>query len=152
MVDLQLLYPPFRSAAEAMLADLAADGHHFIATSGHRGQAEQDKLYAQGRTSPGLIVTRARFGSSHHNFGTALDLAHLTGKKIDWNESNYAVLGRYAKKHGLVWGGDWTSIKDLPHVEFDIKAVGLTLADLRTIYVKDGLPGVFKLLDAARKG
>ena len=29
--------------------------------------AEQDKLFAQGRTAPGKIVTRARGGQSYHN-------------------------------------------------------------------------------------
>jgi len=36
---------------------------------------------------------------------------------IDWNTaSRYEALGEIARRHGLVWGGDWTQ-RDLCHVE-----------------------------------
>jgi len=152
-VDLSLLYPPFASVVVALMSDLKS----FYATSGARGEQEQNALFAQGRTTPGPKVTNAKFGYSPHNFGIAIDVTHdsdLTkpGLQSDWKPENYAALGAYAKKHGLIWGGSWQSLKDLPHFEYDIKSLGLSLSDLRTIYFKDKLPGVWKLLDAARKG
>lgn len=151
-VDVLLLYPPFRVAVEAVLSEIRAKHGQVALTSGYRGEYEQNKLYAQGRTTPGPIVTKAKFGSSMHNFGVAGDLGMFTNGKIDWTESKYVVIGPIARKHGLVWGGDWASFKDLPHIEYDIKVLGLTLADLRKEYVLNGLPGVWKLLDvAARK-
>jgi len=42
--------------------------------SGLRSWAAQAALYAQGRTKPGKIVTKARPGSSWHNYGLAIDL------------------------------------------------------------------------------
>nr|WP_295770097.1 M15 family metallopeptidase [Rhodoferax sp.] len=39
-----------------------------------RSCAEQDALYAQGRTAPGNKVTNAKSGDSNHNFGIAFDI------------------------------------------------------------------------------
>jgi hypothetical protein len=44
-----------------------------------RSFAEQDALYAQGRTKPGKIVTKARGGFSNHNFGVAFDIGVFKG-------------------------------------------------------------------------
>jgi peptidoglycan L-alanyl-D-glutamate endopeptidase CwlK len=151
-IDLNLLWRGFREPLQKVLDDLYEDGLDFRATSGFRGKAEQDKLYAQGRTTPGPIVTNAVFGSSYHNFGLAADLTRFFGKRADWTDKNYAMLGAYAKNHGLKWGGDFKSIKDLPHIEFPLNSLGLTLADLRKVHAKDGVPGVWKLLDAAFYG
>ena len=156
-IDTNLLYLPFRLKVLALLAGLDAASRHFFVTSGYRGEYEQNELYAKGRTTPGPKVTNARFGYSTHNFGLGIDVTHdsdiaKAGLQPDWKESNYEGLGIVAKKHGLIWGGHWQSLKDLPHFEFDLKALGLTLSDLRTIYSKDKLPGVWKLIDAASKG
>jgi hypothetical protein len=45
---------------------------------GVRTFAEQDALYAQGRTRKGLRVTNAKGGQSYHNYGLAADCALLT--------------------------------------------------------------------------
>jgi peptidoglycan L-alanyl-D-glutamate endopeptidase CwlK len=78
--------------------------------SGYRTQAEQDRLYAQGRTTPGPIVTYAKV--SYHTSGRALDLGGLS-------ESELAVLGawwmRKSPKHR--WGGKFTNFTDRPHFE-----------------------------------
>ncbi|WP_309244896.1 M15 family metallopeptidase [Bacillus sp. WMMC1349] len=42
-------------------------------TSGYRSFAEQNKLYAKGRTASGKIVTNAKAGQSNHNYGLAVD-------------------------------------------------------------------------------
>jgi len=86
------------------------DGHISCAS---RGEAEQNADFAKG-------VSRARFGESAHNFkpSRAIDWFRLTlaGANFDapWYRDN---LGPAAKAAGLVWGGDFHSIKDLPHVE-----------------------------------
>jgi len=35
---------------------------------------EQEAIYAQGRTKPGVIVTKAKPGLSVHNYGMAIDI------------------------------------------------------------------------------
>jgi len=53
-----------------------------------RTHAEQDKLYAQGRTVKGSIVTNARGGQSYHNYGLAIDICLLSkdGTKVSWDD------------------------------------------------------------------
>ena len=85
----------------------------------YRTIAEQNKLYAQGRTEPGNIVTNAPGGTSFHNFGLAVDLCELTpdGSQVNWAYDMSKLLP-IATKYGIEWGGEWTHIKDRPHFEF----------------------------------
>lgn len=110
-------------------------GFHVVVTGGVRTTAEQQALYAKGRTAPGGIVTNADGVAKRSNhqphpdgFGHAVDVTFLqddgtplvlTDDKPTWNEKRYpfALLGAMAKSQGCVWGGDWQSIHDLPHVE-----------------------------------
>lgn len=85
-------------------------------TQAFRGIEEQNRLYEQGRSLPGKIVTNAKGGSSFHNYGLAIDLAVLKNERIDWSYPlcNFRPL---AKQHGIEWGGDWKSLKDKPHFQ-----------------------------------
>jgi hypothetical protein len=49
-------------------------------TDGTRTNAEQDALYAQGRTVPGPIATKSRGGQSNHNYGVAYDVGVYTNQ------------------------------------------------------------------------
>lgn len=71
----QLLHPKLRSEVILIANELATKGILFRIVQGFRSIAEQDTLYAQGRTTPGKIVTNARGGQSFHNFGLAIDFA-----------------------------------------------------------------------------
>jgi peptidoglycan L-alanyl-D-glutamate endopeptidase CwlK len=96
--------------------------------SGNRTYAEQDALYAQGRTKPGRIVTNARAGYSNHNWGTAWDVGVFKdGKYLD-ESPLYKSLGKIGQSLGLEWGGAWARIVDEPH--FEVKT-GLTMAEKR---------------------
>ena len=72
-----------------------------------RSVAEQDALYAQGRTQPGSIVTNARGSSysSQHQWGIAADFYRADGKGA-YNESGdyFKKVGELAKNLGLGWG------------------------------------------------
>ncbi|WP_176465675.1 peptidoglycan-binding protein [Virgibacillus sp. 7505] len=98
---------------------------------GMRTYAQQDALYAQGRTKPGSKVTNARGGYSNHNFGLAVDyfLTSEDGTKAIWSvNSDWNRVAAIAKSLGFSWGGDWTSFKDYPHLEM---SGGLSTAQLR---------------------
>ena len=69
------------SALRRVVADLASQGVIVEIVQGLRTFAEQDALYAQGRTGPGAIVTQARGGESNHNYGLAADLCPFTDGK-----------------------------------------------------------------------
>lgn len=96
--------------------------------SGTRTYEEQNELYAKGRTKPGSIVTNARAGYSHHNFGIAFDIGLFRGADYLEDGASYDYVGKVAKEMNLVWGGNWRSIVDKPHVEYP---TGLTLAQMR---------------------
>jgi peptidoglycan L-alanyl-D-glutamate endopeptidase CwlK len=97
--------------------------------SGNRTWEEQDAIFAQGRTKPGPIVTKARGGESRHNFGLALDIGLFKGKEYLTKSPLYKEIGQVVAKFPQIeWGGSWKSIVDEPHVEF---RTGLSLAQMR---------------------
>jgi peptidoglycan L-alanyl-D-glutamate endopeptidase CwlK len=96
--------------------------------SGLRTYAEQDALYAKGRTTPGPKVTNARAGFSNHNFSTAWDIGLFNGKMYIPESPLYKEIGEMSRSLGLVWGGDFKSFKDYPHYEVP---TGLTMAQMR---------------------
>lgn len=106
-----------------------------------RTVAEQDALYAQGRTKPGLKVTNARGStySSQHQWGIAFDFYRNDGKGAYDDSGNFfGRVGTLAKQIGLGWGGDWKSPVDKPHIY--LKEWGSTTSALRSAY---GTPDKF---------
>lgn len=95
-------------------------------TCGHRNEADQNKVYAAGKS-------RLKFPSSKHNKfpSLAVDVSPFIGGAISWDWELYnklapivkdewekmtkeaAAMGRTLPK--LVWGGDWAKFKDGPH-------------------------------------
>lgn len=131
------LEPHVRVMAEQLLARAKAAGIPLTVTFTRRSMAMQTALYAQGRTTPGPIVTDAKAGFSYHNFGLALDVVptELLALK-NWGDTPehqvatdalWAKVGAIGKAIGFRWGGDFQTIKDRPHFEW---SGGLTLADL----------------------
>lgn len=127
---LQKLHPALVAALRRMVADLAGQGIAVEIVQGLRTFAEQDALYAKGRTQPGQIVTQARGGESNHNYGLAADLCPYTAGKPDWNApiTVWAAIGAAAAAHGLSWGGAWKKFIDKPHVELPVMTVRECLA------------------------
>lgn len=96
---------------------------------GLRTNAQQDALYAQGRSvltdthgNKLKIVTNAKGGQSSHNYGLAVDVVpNVTGTGIDtkqwwqpdWDIAsvNFKTMVAALKGQGLAWGGDWKTMK-----------------------------------------
>jgi peptidoglycan L-alanyl-D-glutamate endopeptidase CwlK len=93
----------------------------------YRNWDEQDKLYTQGRTSPGGIVTNTRGGESFHNWGMAFDAAPYVNGVISNNSGLYQKMGKLGVQAGLEWGGNFKDIVDLPHFQY---TSGLNVEDL----------------------
>lgn len=113
-----------------------------------RSFAEQDALYALGRTKPGKIVTWAKGGESYHNYGIAWDIVLLVDKdgngsyetaswetnvdfdgdgQADWREAVDAFI-----RIGAEWGGNWNKPKtDMPHFQITL---GHSIASLQELY------------------
>jgi hypothetical protein len=123
------LQPHVAKAAWKCVQQAEKEGIEVLITQGLRTYAEQDALYAQGRTKPGKIVTNARGGYSYHNFGLAFDIVLIENGNAVWTvNSKWKRFAAICKANGFAWGGDWTSFKDYPHFEM---TGGLSLAECR---------------------
>lgn len=109
--------------------------------NGVRTNAEQARLYAQGRTAPGRIVTQAATAAlSPHGrrffngapYGCAFDAMPLDDAgNLQWfppgnpregqptleGIQRLRMMAVYAQRQGCVWGGEWTSFPDLDHFQ-----------------------------------
>lgn len=132
--DINDLLPTIAAKARQLLAQCEAAGIQLIVTSTYRDYERQNALYAQGRTKPGKIVTKARAGFSAHNFRRAFDVVPLKDGKPWWTapEAAWQKIGKIGQDCGLEWGGAWKSFKDRPHFQ---DMGGKTLTQLR-----DGFP------------
>lgn len=138
------LYPPFEAEIDALLIAARAHGMDVGLFEGNRSWDRQAKLYAQGRTKPGKVVTQAQPGFSWHNFGLAADIVFRVNGKWSWAESHpWAKLGALGKELGLEWGGDWKKFQDRPHFEWPKK---MSLASARALYQAGGIKTVWKNL------
>ena len=68
--------------------------------SGLRSYAEQDALYAQGRTRAGKKVTNARGGYSNHNFGIAFDVGLFERNQYLGESPLYKAVGALGEDVG----------------------------------------------------
>lgn len=114
------LHGSIKGLAEQVIAEARRQGIVLVMIEGLRSGARQDKLYAQGRTAPGKIVTGVKSGRSWHQHGLAFDVAMVGAKgqphwppgPADWN-----TVGNIGKALGLTWGGHF-SRPDQPHFEY----------------------------------
>lgn len=128
--------PQVAVRVRAMAADLKAQGINVVVASGYRSIAEQNALYAQGRTKGGGIVTNAPGGYSFHNYGLAVDVVPLDSKgQPNWNlgKAIWDKIGAAGKKQGLEWGD--RGYTDLPH--FQLRA-GNTPQQLLAEFKRNG--------------
>ena len=119
MRDITLCHPRLQAIASEWVKACESAGLKVAIGETYRTVAEQDALYAQGRTKPGNKVTNARGSSysSQHQWGIAFDFYRADGKGA-YNEDGdfFGRAATIAKNLGLAWGGDWKSIVDKPHV------------------------------------
>jgi peptidoglycan LD-endopeptidase CwlK len=111
------LLPEVQPIARALVQKAAASDIQIKVISGTRSLAEQDALYAKGRTAPGPKVTNARGGYSNHNFGIAFDVGVFSGNRYLPASPKYKAVGVLGMELGLEWGGNWTTIVDQPHFQ-----------------------------------
>ena len=97
-----------------------AAGLPVLVTQTVRDAEYQASLYAQGRTKPGSIVTNQKTPSFHSDkAGLAFDIAkNVKGHEYD-DLAFFNRCGEIGKKIGFSWGGDWLSLQDKPHFQWD---------------------------------
>ena len=120
MRDITLCHPRLQHLAGQLIEECGRQGLSIKIGETFRTVAEQDALYAQGRTEPGNIVTNAPGSnySSYHQWGTAFDIFRNDGAGA-YNDSAlfFQRVGAIGMSLGLEWGGNWKSIMDNPHFQ-----------------------------------
>ena len=128
---IKLLHPAVREEAGKICADICAAMPAGVVcrfTYTLRTNAEQDALYAQGRTKPGPIVTYSKAGESYHNYGLAIDFCLIINGKVSWAiDKNWLAVIAIFESYGWKSGHRWTKLRDSPHVE---KTFGKKVAQL----------------------
>ena len=126
---LETLTPAMASMARAHQQACRDEGIELLIYCTDRPNEVQAKLYAQGRTTPGKIVTNARPGQSAHNpdklgFAHAYDCVPLRFGKPVWTTASkedsalWARVGSLGEAAGLVWSGRWTGkLKEMAHFQ-----------------------------------
>lgn len=143
------LYPRFKARIESFLTRLDRLGYKIGIFSGRRCPADQDRLYSQGRTETGKIVTNAKGTppESMHIFGLACDLV-WKDEYDNWSwkepkEGDWKLIVEVSKEFKLHNLGD--SIGDWPHYEANF---GFTLKELQALFNEGGLQRVWSTLDS----
>lgn len=94
-------------------------GGDFVVTEGVRSPVRQAELMKAGASQT---------LNSRHLTGHAVDLACKVGNEVRWDWPLYYRLGMVMKSCArelgvpLIWGGDWTTLRDGPHYELDRRA------------------------------
>lgn len=126
------LHPDLQWRVRACVDAWRLAGYDVLITCTWRSSQEQDVLFAQGRTTPGRVVTQARGGESDHNYvspitkipaSLAFDFVPLRNGKLVWGTSGDGIdddpsddqkddlelwqrCAAVAKEFGLVWYGE----------------------------------------------
>jgi LAS superfamily LD-carboxypeptidase LdcB len=132
--------PELARRIRLLIAAMLAHGVVVEVVQGFRTFAEQDALFAQGRTRPGPVVTRARGGQSNHNYKLACDLCPFVNGQPNWNapDAIWKQIADEAEKLGLEAGYHWKKFQDKPHVQLP----GLSVSECQQLYKRGGLQAV----------
>lgn len=111
-----------QAAVARLLAHAKERGLTVRIDSTRRTCDEQAAIYAQGRTTPGAIVTQVKGCGSYHVLGRAVDIFIGSLDCADYQE-----LGEFWESIGGTWGGRF-SFRDCVHFEwphplFDLKVL-----------------------------
>ena len=113
--DISQLLPVAQEACKLFLELCEKAGLKVKLTETYRSQERQNELYAQGRTTPGQIVTWTK--NSRHTSRRAWDICqNIKGKEYDTSTGFFDKCGEIAASLGITWGGSWKT-PDRPHFE-----------------------------------
>lgn len=126
------VHPQFKAQLERLVSSISSANLPFRILQTTRSEAEQQRLYDQGRKNNLAIVTHALPGQSAHQYGLAADFTIVPGmlppaekqKRLQVSDSKNPYIlglwnqfGQLAISIGLTWGGNFSNLKDYGHVE-----------------------------------
>jgi len=144
---LNLLHPTLIERGKQLDQILSARGVQFRITQGLRTWDEQAKLYAQGRTEPGQIVTNAPPGHSWHEYACAFDYVPLISGAPVWELSNslWIEIRDAAESIGFASGSRWHH-PDWPHLQITGRFSVSPDDSVRKLYADGGIKAVWDAL------
>jgi peptidoglycan L-alanyl-D-glutamate endopeptidase CwlK len=136
MRDVNLLHPELQVIVKKFLDACTKANLKVAITQTWRTEAEQEALYAKGRTDKtSKIVTNCKYPQSPHCWGVAFDFCRNDGKGAYYDSDGFfKKVGTIGKKCGLFWGGDFKSFVDKPHLELEKYLPNSSVKILQTKY------------------
>ena len=118
--DISRLRADVAANCRLFVEECKKQGLPVLVTETVRDLEYQASLYAKGRTAPGSIVTNQKTPSFHSDkAGLAFDICkNVKGHEYD-DLAFFNRCGEIGKKIGFSWGGDWISLQDKPHFQWD---------------------------------
>ena len=130
--DITLLEPVFRAKVLKIVAEAKELGLKLMVFETYRSQQRQEELFKKNKTKLEKVGV--------HHYGLACDLVKDINGQPSW-DGDFSFLGPLAKKHGLIWGGDWGT-PDKPHSFRDDDHVQrCSIADQDGLFSGDWYPG-----------
>lgn len=125
--NINFLHPDLKPKALEWLSACYADNLNVRIIQTWRDPLYQDKLFSQGRTNPGPIVTYLKGSESLHCFTMAGTPAAKAFDFACFDENHdyisngadplYAQAGLIAVRLGLEYAGNWSHFKDYDHIQ-----------------------------------
>lgn len=154
-----LVHPLLAQKIRTVADQLLHSGIVIRVIQGFRSFQMQDDLFAQGRTTPGRIVTEARGGDSYHNYGLAVDCCPgVTGWPYwtpDWvsvDKHTHKITPSWqkmidaGKAQGLVSGSQFIDFPDFPHFQMTgILPLAKPTTEAKALLLSHGVQAVWKL-------
>lgn len=137
------LMPAIARRAEKAMKAARDDGFPIEFFETWRSPYRQSQLYAQGRTAPGAVITKADAWQSWHQYGVAFDIAAKINGQWSWN-FNFLNVIKFFTAEGF------DNLNPFEQVHFQITG-GMTTKEAEKIAKALGLPAVWlevqKVLD-----
>lgn len=153
------VYPVLAQKIRQMAQVLQSEGTQIRVVQGLRTWAQQDALYAQGRTTKGNIITNVPGGSSWHCFGLAVDCVPavngITAFYVpDWDSDHptWKRMEALGVGLGLQSGATWKRFVDAPHFQISGPfAADAPDDEVRQIFKQAGMEAVWAEIDKANQ-
>ena len=128
--DVRYIHPILQEALKRSMKICQEKGYGVKISETYRTPQRQDILYAEGRTTPGDIVTQAKAYQSYHNYGLAVDIVTNDNTEVT------PEIAKVFENYGFEWGGTWKTFKDYPHFQMSF---GRSVSQIQDIYQKGSM-------------
>ena len=147
--------PSLKVKAYQLIQQLSLKGIDVEVSQGLRTWAEQEALYAQGRTTPGRIVTNAQPDQSWHTYGCAFDIDIVVANGgIDWSGTSPAwnLAISTGMGLGLYAGAEFRTFPDKPHFQLTGRFPVTPNEEVLALYHSGGLQSVWDAIAEVESG